>query len=196
MPFRSRPIKPTGYDTCATWPCWLVDDQREASGRTDVLSYETAVLTEPVKISGQPMVQSRVVDDRQRRRLGRQAHRRLPRRGRRRRRRWADISWRSRWTSFAGDTARVSTTPKPIASNTPLEYGFALPTSNHVFLPGHRIMVQIQSSWFPLYDRNPQTFVPNIFWAKASDYKKAEHRIFHEPGHVSFIELPIVSGPR
>jgi predicted acyl esterase len=87
-------------------------------------------------------------------------------------------------------------TPKPIASNTPLEYGFALPTSNHVFLPGHRIMVQIQSSWFPLYDRNPQTFVPNIFWAKASDYQKAEHRIFHEPGHVSFIELPIVSGPR
>ena len=86
--------------------------------------------------------------------------------------------------------------PKPIASNTPLAYTFALPTANHVFLPGHRIMVQIQSSWFPLYDRNPQTFVPNIFWAKASDYKSAEHRIFHEPGHVSFVELPVVSGPR
>jgi hypothetical protein len=84
-------------------------------------------------------------------------------------------------------------TPKPIASNTPLAYKFALPTANHVFLPGHRIMVQIQSSWFPLYDRNPQTFVPNIFWAKPSDYKKAEQRIYHEPGHASFVELPVVS---
>ena len=52
-----------------------------------------------------------------------------------------------------------------------------LPTANHVFLPGHRIMVQVQSSWFPLYDRNPQTFVPNIFWAKPGDYKKATQRV-------------------
>ena len=59
-----------------------------------------------------------------------------------------------------------------------------LPTANHVFLPGHRIMVQIQSSWFPLYDRNPQTFVPNIFWAKPGDYRKATQRIYHAPGQV------------
>jgi predicted acyl esterase len=84
-------------------------------------------------------------------------------------------------------------TAKPIAPNAPLLYKFALPTANHVFLPGHRIMVQIQSSWFPLYDRNPQTFVPNIFWAKPGDYKKAEHRIYHEAGHASFVELPVVS---
>jgi predicted acyl esterase len=57
-------------------------------------------------------------------------------------------------------------------ANAPLLYRFALPTANHVFLPGHRIMVQIQSSWFPLYDRNPQTFVPNIFWAKPEDYRR------------------------
>ena len=69
--------------------------------------------------------------------------------------------------------------PKPIAANTPLLYHFELPTANHVFLPGHRIMVQVQSSWFPLYDRNPQTFVPNIFWAKPGDYRKATQRIFH-----------------
>ena len=61
-------------------------------------------------------------------------------------------------------------------------YRFALPTANHVFLPGHRIMVQVQSSWFPLYDRNPQTFVPNIFWAKPADYRKAVQRIYHAPG--------------
>jgi predicted acyl esterase len=57
-----------------------------------------------------------------------------------------------------------------------------------VFLPGHRIMVQVQSSWFPLYDRNPQTFVPNIFWAKPADYKKATQRVYHS----SFVELPVV----
>lgn len=55
---------------------------------------------------------------------------------------------------------------KPLTSGKPLPYRYALPTANHVFLPGHRLMVQIQSSWFPLYDLNPQTFVPNIFWAK------------------------------
>ena len=68
-----------------------------------------------------------------------------------------------------------------------------LPTANHVFLPGHRIMVQVQSSWFPLYDRNPQTFVPNIFWAKPDDYRKATQRIYHSPGQASFVELPLVT---
>jgi len=79
---------------------------------------------------------------------------------------------------------------RPIAANMPLVYRFDLPTANHVFLPDHRIMVQIQSSWFPLYDRNPQTFVPSIFWAKPGDYRKAVQRIYHAPGQASFIELP------
>jgi len=56
-------------------------------------------------------------------------------------------------------------------------------------------MVQVQSTWFPLYDRNPQTFVPNIFWAKPADYKKATQRIYHAPGQASLIELPLVQGP-
>jgi predicted acyl esterase len=84
-------------------------------------------------------------------------------------------------------------TAKPIESNKPLLYRIVLPNANHVFLPGHRIMVQVQSSWFPLYDRNPQTFVPNIFWAKPDDYKKAIQRIYHAPGQASFVELPIVA---
>jgi predicted acyl esterase len=71
-------------------------------------------------------------------------------------------------------------------------YRFALPNADHVFLPGHRVMVQIQSSWFPLYDRNPQTFVPNIFYAKPGDYRKATQRIYHAPGMESAIELPVV----
>jgi len=73
-----------------------------------------------------------------------------------------------------------------------LLYKWALPTANHVFLPGHRIMVQVQSSWFPLYDRNPQTFVPSIFWAKPGDYRKATQRLYHSPNQASFVELPVV----
>jgi hypothetical protein len=86
------------------------------------------------------------------------------------------------------------TTAKAIEPNTALPYHFDLPTANHVFLPGHRIMVQVQSAWFPLYDRNPQTFVPNIMFAKPEDYKKAEQRIYHAPDNASYVELPVVSG--
>jgi hypothetical protein len=97
---------------------------------------------------------------------------------------------------FRGRYRESLETPKPIKADTPLVYRFELPTANHVFLPGHRIMVQVQSSWFPLYDRNPQTFVPNIFWAKPGDYKKATQTIWHshQPGMASFVELPVVSG--
>jgi len=94
---------------------------------------------------------------------------------------------------FRGRYRESLETPKALTSNVPLRYRFALPTVNHVFLPGHRIMVQIQSSWFPLYDRNPQTFVPNIFWAKPADYLKATQQIYHAPDYSSFIELPVVA---
>jgi hypothetical protein len=82
--------------------------------------------------------------------------------------------------------------PEAINPDKPLLYHFGLPTVNHVFQPGHRIMVQVQSSLYPLYDRNPQTFVPNIFDAKPSDYRKATQRIWHAPGEASFINLPVV----
>jgi putative CocE/NonD family hydrolase len=83
--------------------------------------------------------------------------------------------------------------PQAIESGKPLTYTFALPTVNHVFKPGHRIMVQVQSSWFPLYDRNPQTFVPNIFFAKPADYVKATQRVYHTRDNASSIDLPIVA---
>jgi putative CocE/NonD family hydrolase len=193
VPFRKRPIQPIGYDNGLTWPEWLVDDQREASGRTDVLSYETAPLTQSVKIAGAPIANLiasttgtdadwvvKLIDvypDE----VGGQ-----PKMG--------GYQLPVAMDIFRGRYREGFDTPKPIAANTPLLYRFALPNANHVFLPGHRIMVQIQSSWFPLYDRNPQTFVPNIFWAKPGDYRKAQQRIYHEPGHASFVELPIVSG--
>jgi predicted acyl esterase len=96
---------------------------------------------------------------------------------------------------FRGRYRESLETAKAITADKPLLYRFALPTANHVFQPGHKIMVQIQSSWFPLYDRNPQTFVSNIFWAKPTDYRKAVQRIYHAPGQSSFIELPMVTNP-
>ena len=94
---------------------------------------------------------------------------------------------------FRGRYRESFSKARPIKPDAPLRYRFALPTSNHVFRPGHRIMVQVQSSWFPLYDRNPQTFVPNIFWAKPGDYRKATQRVYHSAKESSFIELPLAA---
>ena len=185
VPFRSRPI-----DT-SSWSRWLVDDQREASGRPDVAVFVSDALTAPMKISGQPIANLiastsgtdsdwvvKVIDDYPDEVAGQ------PGMGGYQLMISADI--------FRGRYRESLEIAKPIKSDTPLLYRFALPTANHVFLPGHRIMVQVQSSWFPLYDRNPQTFVANIFWAKPTDFRKAIQRIYHAPGQASFIELPLV----
>jgi uncharacterized protein len=194
VPFRARPIQPVGYGDGQTWAQWLVDDQREASGRPDVLTFTSDILSAPMKISGQPVANLvastsgtdsdwvvKVIDVYPDEVAGQ------PRLGGYELMVSADI--------FRGRYRESLELAKPIASDQPLPYRFALPTANHVFLPGHRIMVQIQSSWFPLYDRNPQTFVPNIFWAKPGDYRKAEQRIYHTTGQASFIELPLVATP-
>ena len=193
VPFRARPIQPVGYDNGLTWSRWLVDDQREASGRPDVLVFASETLTEPTKISGEPVANLiastsgsdsdwvvKVIDVYPDEVAGQ------PALGGYQLMISADI--------FRGRYRESLETARPIEPNAPRLYRFALPTANHVFLPGHRIMVQVQSSWFPLYDRNPQTFVPNIFWAQPGDYKKAVQRIYRspEPGHASFVELPIV----
>ena len=194
VPFRARPIEPTGYeDEGLTWPQWLVDDQREASGRTDVLVFRSEILTEPVKISGEPIANLvastsgtdsdwvvKLID------VYPDEVAEQPAMGGYQLMVSADII-RGRYRESFEDA-------RPIEANEPLLYRFALPTANHVFLPGHRIMVQVQSSWFPLYDRNPQTFVPNIFWAEPGDFKKAVQRIHHAPGQESFVELPLVGG--
>jgi uncharacterized protein len=192
VPYRARPIDG------GSWSRWLVDDQREASGRLDVVAFVSDVLSEPVKISGEPIANLiastsgtdsdwvvKVIDLYPAEVAGQ------PGMGGYQLMVSADI--------FRGRYRESLETPKPLAANEPLRYRFALPTANHVFLPGHKIMVQIQSSWFPLYDRNPQTFVPNIFWAKPGDYRKAVQRIYHASGNnlklASFIELPLVTTP-
>ncbi|PYQ42217.1 MAG: hypothetical protein DMF77_13610 [Acidobacteria bacterium] len=191
VPFRARPNQPIGYDNGLTWPDWLVDDQREASGRPDVLVFTSDPLTAPVKISGTPVVNLvastsgtdsdwvvKVIDVYPDEVAGQ------PAMGGYQLMVSADI--------FRGRYRQSLETPAAITAGEPLPYRFALPNANHVFRPGHRMMVQVQSSWFPLYDRNPQTFVPSIFWAQPQDYRKATQRIYHAPGQASFVELPIV----
>jgi hypothetical protein len=191
VPYRSRPSQPMGYGGELTWSQWLVDDQREASGRTDVLVFSTDVLKDPVKISGQPIANLvastsgtdsdwvvKVIDVYPDEVAG------DPHMGGYQLMISADI--------FRGRYRESLEKPTALTPDKPLQYRFALPAANHVFLSGHRIMVQIQSSWFPLYDRNPQTFVPSIFWAKPADYKKATQRIYHAPSQETFIELPLV----
>ncbi|MFY9925518.1 MAG: CocE/NonD family hydrolase [Opitutaceae bacterium] len=194
VPFRARPILPVGYSGAMTWPLWLADDQREASGRPDVLVYTSDVLTAPVKICGQPIANLiastsgtdsdwvvKLID------VYPDEVASQPEMGGYQLMVSADI--------FRGRYRRSPGAPHPLESGEALVYRFALPTANHVFLPGHRLMVQIQSSWFPLYDRNPQTYVPDIFWAQAADYRKATQRVYHTPGKPSFVELPLAPVP-
>jgi putative CocE/NonD family hydrolase len=191
VPYRARPILATGA-TGSTWRQWLVDDQREAAGRPDVLVLTSDVLTEPVKISGRPVANLvastsgtdsdwvvKLIDvypDEVAARPPMGGYQLMVS---------ADI-FRGRYRESLEKAA-------PIEPDKPLLYRFALPTANHVFLPGHRIMVQVQSSWFPLYDRNPQTFVPSIFFAKQEDFRKATQRVWHAPDNASFVELPVAS---
>ena len=191
VPFRTRPIQPVGYNDGMTWSSWLVDDQRSFSGRTDVVSFESAVLTHPVTIAGQPKVHLVAATS------------------------GTDSDWVVKLIDvypnqvalepqlggyqlgiamdiFRGRYRTSFSEPHALTPNQPLLYRFDLPTANHVFRTGHRIMVQVQSSWFPLYDRNPQTYVKNIFFAKPADYVKATQRIYHAPGEASYIELPVV----
>jgi uncharacterized protein len=190
VPYIPRPVH-IGDDEGARWQTWLVSDQRDVASRTDVLSFATPVLTQALKVSGEPIANLiastsgsdgdfvvKLIDvypDE----MGRE-----PRMGGYQLMVSADILRGRYRDSFSN--------PKPIPANQPQTFRFALPTVNHVFLPGHRVMVQVQSSWFPLYDRNPQTFVDNIFFAKPGDYQKATIKIFDGGSSVSFVDLPVV----
>jgi len=188
VPYRPRPVFSGDGEA---WRTWLVTDQRFVDGRPDVLTYVTEPLTKSVRLSGAPQVNLYASTS------------------------GSDSDWVVKLIDvypgtmpsqpamggyelpisldiFRGRYRTSFEHPEAITSDKPLLYQFGLPTVNHVFEPGHRIMVQVQSSLFPLYDRNPQTFVPNIFDAKPADYKAATQRIWHAPGDASFISLPVV----
>ncbi len=188
VPFRPRPVFAGDDDG---WRTWLVMDQRFVDGRQDVLTYTTEPLTAPLRLSGAPVVNLYASTS------------------------GSDSDWVVKLIDvfpdsvpsnppmggyelaisldiFRGRYGSSFEHPEAIVPDKALLYRFRLPTVNHVFLPGHRVMVQVQSSLFPLYDRNPQTFVPNIFDAKPGDYQRATERIYHAPGQASFISLPVV----
>ncbi len=188
VPYRPRPVDPADGKG---WQTWLVTDQRFVDGRPDVLTYETEPLKEPMKLSGEPLVHlvastSGTDSDWVVKLIDVQPDRTAPP---------LELSGYELPIAtdiFRGRYRSSFEHPEPIKANEPLPYVFALPMVNHTFQPGHRIMVQIQSTLFPLYDRNPQKFVPNIFNAKPEDYQKATQRIWHSASAATYISLPIV----
>lgn len=173
------------------WSTSLAQDQRFVDGRPDVLTYETPVLSEAVHVRGIPLADLHAMttgtdgdfvvklidvypakDPLDPDNSGYQ----LP----------------IAMNIFRGRYRESFEQPSAIPANEPQQYRFELPNVNHVFKPGHRIMLQIQSTWFPLYDRNPQSFVPNIFNAAPSDYRKAEITILRSSAQATAVLLPVV----
>jgi putative CocE/NonD family hydrolase len=190
VPYRLRPTLSNSVPE-NTWGEWLMDDQRHAASRTDVLVFETPPLTEPLRVAGEPIARLfasttgsdadwvvKLID------VWPSEHPPDPKLGGYQQMVSADI--------LRGRYREDFSQAKAIEAGKVLEYRLRLPQVSHTFLPGHRIMVQVQSSWFPLYDRNPQTFVPNIMFAPPESYVKATHRIWRTADEASSIELPVI----
>ena len=192
VPYRHQPIDPTFSG--ARWPRWLVEDQRFVADRPDVLTFETEPLTDDVHIAGDIVAHLfasttgtdsdwvvKLIDV------------------------YPDNNTDAKMNGFQlmiadeilrGRYRNSFLKPEPIPANKVVGYTIDMHTNDHAFLKGHRIMVQVQSTWFPVYDRNPQTFVPNIFNAKESDFQKATQRIYRSGSNASYVELPVVSSVR
>jgi putative CocE/NonD family hydrolase len=187
VPHLSRPVNFGD----GRWGDWLVQDQRFADGRPDVLTYQTSALTQAVRVSGAPIADLfarttgtdgdfivKVID------VYPAENATDPKMGGYQLAISQDI--------FRGRYRNGFTKPQAIPAGKTQEYKFRLPTVNHVFLPGHKIMVQVQSTQFPLYDRNPQTYVDNIFTAPKSAYKKATVSVQYGGAGSSRVWLPVV----
>jgi hypothetical protein len=193
VPYRARPILPLYGGRGSTWSTWLVDDQRFAQDRPDVAAWQTEPLEEDLVIAGDIV-----------------AHLFAATSG-------SDADWVVKLIDVyperyepdpklggyqlmvANDVLRGRFRksfehPEAVMPNRTEEYVVDLHSQNYRFRKGHRIKVQVQSSWFPLIDRNPQTFVPNIFQARAADFRVATQRVFRTPGSASFVRFPVVSG--
>ncbi len=190
VPYRQRPTLSAALASDSTWSDWLVDDQRNAASRPDVLVYETEPLAKPLRLAGEPIARFfastsgtdsdwvvKIIDvwpDEVPDHPGLGGYQQMLS---------ADI--------LRGRYRQDPANPQPLEPGAVLPYRLRLPNVSHAFLPGHRIMVQIQSSWFPLYDRNPQTYVTNIMYARADQFAKATQRIWHTPDRPSAIEFPV-----
>jgi putative CocE/NonD family hydrolase len=192
VPYRNRPVDMTyPEDHPGSWYTWLVQDQRFVDQRPDVLTWQTDTLTEDVTVAGKitaKLFASTTGSDSD----------------------WivklidvypekVSIDWRLSGYElmiadeiFRGRFRNSFEKPEPITPNEVTPFTIDLHTANHVFKKGHRIMVQVQSTWFPLYDRNPQKFVPNIFEAKDSDFQKATQRIYRSKRFPSSVEISVL----
>ena len=188
--YRHRPIQPT-YSEGSQWYNWLTEDQRFVTGRNDVAVFKLPALTENLTVTGEvvadiyaattgsdndlvvKLIDQYPDDDPDPKMRGYQLITN------------AEI-FRGRYLSGYDH-------PTALAPGSIHEYKFSLHDVDHVFKAGHTVMVEIQSTWFPLYDRNPQTFVPNIMKAKPADYKPATITIYSGPGHDSALELPVMT---
>lgn len=191
VPYRHRPVQSTYHAGGSKWSSWQVEDQRFVTGRNDVLCWESDILTEDLTIAGNIVAKLFASTT------------------------GTDADWvvklidvypehnSENWDLagyqlpvaaevFRGRYRTSFEKPEPIKPNEPLEYSIGLHSQNYTFRKGHRIMVQVQSTWFPIIDRNPQTFVPNIFEAKESDFQKQTHRIHYGGAAASHIVLPVV----
>ena len=188
VPFLAPPV---AFSDHARWKTWLVQDQRFVSTRPDVLSYQTPVLDKAVIVQGAPYADIfarttgtdgdfvvKIIDVYPPT-LAEQPD-------------MAGYQLPVSMDIFRGRYRNSFEHPAPVPAGQVQEYKFRLPTMNYVFKPGHRIMVQVQSSLFPLYDCNPQTYVQNIFFAKPADYKPATVSIERGPGGPSAVLLPVV----
>jgi putative CocE/NonD family hydrolase len=190
VPYRPRPIEET-YGPGSRWYTWLTDDQRFVDGRPDVLTWQTDTLTDDVTITGNVAAKLfaattgsdadwviKLID------VYPAEYKKEPK--------MAGYELMIVDDVLRGRFRNSFSKPDAIVPNKVEEYKFSLHGADHVFKKGHKIMVQVQSSWFPIIDRNPQKYVPNIFEAKESDYQKATQMIYHSWKFASCIELPVM----
>jgi uncharacterized protein len=193
VPYRHRPIQPT-YGVGSQWYNWLTEDQRFVTGRKDVAVWKLPVLIHDVTLTGEVVADVyaattgtdndmvvKLIDEYPEGDSDNHADTKM--RG---------YQLLTNAEIFRGRYLDSFTTPHPIRAGAIREYRFSLHDVDHVFKTGHTIMVEIQSTWFPLYDRNPQTFVPNIMKAKPADYKPATISIESGPGHASRLIVPVM----
>ena len=192
VPYRPRPIEPTYYPKGSGWSTWLLEDQRFVQGRPDVLSWETEPLAEDVVVAGE--ISAKLFAST----TGRDAD-------------WVvklidvypeayapDVKLGGYQFMIANDVFRGRfwksfEKPVPLVPNAVTPFTIDLHTQSYRFQKGHKIMVQVQSTWFPIIDRNPQTWVPNIFLARAGDFKAQTHRIWRTPTQASRVEIQTVA---
>jgi putative CocE/NonD family hydrolase len=190
VPYRPRPVEPTYDPRGSGWRTWLVGDQRFAHLRSDVLSWETEPLAADVTVTGKIMARLFASTS------------------------GTDCDWIVKLIDvypedypaepamggyqlmianevFRGRFRKSFERPEPLVPGQVDEFAIDLHAADHRFLKGHKIMVQVQSTWFPLIDRNPQTYVDNIFLAKPEDYKPATQNVYRSKAHPSRIVLPV-----